>query len=112
MKPTHRIFCPDCGRQKILFETERKAQDFIKWNADEIQGGERLHPYYCKACCGWHLTHVAHREEYDNRMEDRINTYRETKSGQKWQNRLERLARKPDSNKKSKKWRKIKNPKI
>ena len=39
MKPTHKIFCPDCGRQKMLFETERKAQDFLKWNADEIQGG-------------------------------------------------------------------------
>jgi hypothetical protein len=39
MKPTHRIFCPDCGKPKMLFETERKAQDFLKWNASEIEGG-------------------------------------------------------------------------
>ena len=96
----------------MLFETERKAQDFLKWNASEIKGGENLHPYYCKACCGWHLTHVDHCEEYDVRMDERISAYRESKSGQKWQNKLERLARKPDPNKKSKKWRKIKNPKI
>jgi hypothetical protein len=50
--------------------------------------------------------------EYDSRMDNRISAYRESKSGQKWQNKLERLARKPDPNKKSKKWRKIKNPKI
>ena len=95
----------------MLFDTERKAQDFLKWNASEIKGGENLHPYYCKACCGWHLTHVDHREEYDVRMDERISAYRESKSGQKWQNKLERLARKPDPNKKPK-WRKIKNPKI
>ena len=112
MKPTHRIMCPDCGKQKMLFETERKAQDFLRWNADKIKGGWLLHPYYCKACCGWHLTHVSHRAEYDTRMDNRISDYRETKDGKKWQNKLERLARKPDPNKKSKKWRKIKNPKI
>ena len=112
MKPTHRIFCPDCGKQKMLFETERKAHDFLKWNASEIEGGEHLHPYYCKACCGWHLTHVAHRDEYDVRMDERISAYRESKSGQKWQNKLERLSRKPDPNKQKQKWRKIKNPKI
>jgi hypothetical protein len=45
-------------------------------------------------------------------MDERISAYRESKSGQKWQNRLERLARKPDPNKQKQKWRKIKNPKI
>ena len=111
MKPTHRIMCPDCGKQKMLFETERKAQDFLRWNADEISGGENLRPYYCKACCGWHLTHVRYREEYDGRMDKRISTYRESKSGQEWQRRIERLQQKTDK-KKHQKWRKIKNPKI
>lgn len=112
MKPTHRIFCPDCGKQKMQFETERKAQTFLKWNASEIEGGENLRPYYCKACCAWHLTHVGHREEYDVRMDERINAYRESESGQKWQNRLERLARRTDTNMNHQKWRKIKNPKM
>ena len=112
MKPTHRIMCPDCGKQKMLFETERKAQDFLRWNAGEIAGGESLRPYYCKACCGWHLTHVRHREEYDSRMDERISVYRESKSGQKWQRKIERLQQKSDQNKKANKWRKIKNPKI
>ena len=114
MKPKkNHIMCPDCGRPKMLFETERKAQDFIRWNAGEIRGGEQLHPYYCKACCGWHISHVAHKDEYDNRMNDRINIFRESKSGQKWQRKIERLKRGPDTTKKkSYKYRKIKNPKI
>ena len=58
MRPKNRVMCPDCGKQKMLFETERKAQDFLRWNSAEIPGGESLRPYYCKACCGWHLTHV------------------------------------------------------
>ena len=110
MKPNerNRVMCPDCGRQKMLFETERKAQDFLRWNAGDIRGGESLRPYYCKACCGWHLTHVQHRSEYDSRMDERISAYRESKSGQKWQRRIERLQHKRDE--KRPKWRKIKNP--
>lgn len=110
MKPKNRVFCPDCGRQKMLFETERKAQDFLRWNSDEIHNGELLHPYYCHACCGWHLSHVEHREEYDSRMDERISMYRESKSGQKWQRKIERLRQKPDPNKKKQNYRKIKNP--
>lgn len=108
MKPKNRVFCPDCGKQKMLFETERKAEDFLRWNSGEIPGGDKLHTYYCKACCGWHLTHVQHREEYDSRMDERISVYRESKSGQKWQRKLERLKR---NDQKKPKWRKIKNPK-
>ena len=36
MKPKNRVFCYDCGRPKLLFETEKKALNFIKFNADEI----------------------------------------------------------------------------
>lgn len=114
MKPRkNHIMCPDCGKQKMLFETERKAQDFLRWNSDEIPGGESLRPYYCKACCGWHLTHVRHRAKYDSRMDERISAYRESESGQKWQRKIERLKRRNGQDKKgSYKWRKIKNPKI
>jgi hypothetical protein len=44
-------------------------------------------------------------------MDERISMYRESKSGQKWQRRIERLQQKTDK-KKYQKWRKIKNPKI
>ena len=110
MKPKNRVFCPDCGRQKMLFETERKAQDFLRWNSEKIHNGTLLHPYYCNACCGWHISHVEHKEEYDNRMDERISMYRESKSGQKWQRKIERLRQKPDPNKKKQSYRKIKNP--
>ena len=36
MKPSKRIYCRECGREKIVFETEQKALNFIKWHADEI----------------------------------------------------------------------------
>jgi hypothetical protein len=45
-------------------------------------------------------------------MDERISVYRESKSGQKWQRKIERLQQKSDQNKKADKWRKIKNPKI
>ena len=33
MKPTKcKVFCLDCGRSKMLFDTEKKAQTFIKFN--------------------------------------------------------------------------------
>jgi uncharacterized protein YukE len=59
MKPTHRVFCKDCNRLKILFESDSKAYNFIKYNADEIEsgGGKRLkRVYYCPYCMGYHVT--------------------------------------------------------
>lgn len=109
MKPKNRVFCPDCGKQKMLFATERKAQDFIRWNSEDINNGSLLHPYYCKACCGWHISHVEHKEEYDSRIDERINMYRESKSGQKWQRKIERLKH-PELNNNKPKYRKIRNP--
>jgi hypothetical protein len=60
MKPTkNRVFCYDCGRQKMVFETERKANTFIKFNSDEIEietGHAPTRGYFCIACNGWHVT--------------------------------------------------------
>lgn len=75
MKPTRRIMCPDCGKQKMLFETEKKAQGFIKWNADEIPHGEDLRAYYCPSCCGWHISHKQHWEGYDTNTERLIGAF-------------------------------------
>jgi hypothetical protein len=59
MKPKNRVFCVDCGRSKILFETEKKATNFIHFNAKDIHEESGYSPdrsYYCKSCGGWHVT--------------------------------------------------------
>jgi hypothetical protein len=60
----------------MFFESESKAKNFIKWNGDEIDthGGE-LRPYYCPACCGWHISSKPHVEQYDHRTEELIGAY-------------------------------------
>lgn len=60
MKPTKsRVLCPDCGRMKVVFESEKAALKFIEYNTEDIlkRGGyapKRV--YYCDLCCGWHIT--------------------------------------------------------
>ncbi|MCL2039069.1 MAG: hypothetical protein FWG85_01405 [Bacteroidetes bacterium] len=65
MKPVkNRHFCEDCGKRKILFETEKKANNFIKFNGAEFEddpGHKPQRSYYCVACGGWHITSM---EEY------------------------------------------------
>lgn len=60
MKPTkNRIYCKDCNRPKMLFETEKKANTFIKFNGNEIELSSGVIPvrsYYCVYCNGWHVT--------------------------------------------------------
>ena len=76
MKPKNRVMCPDSMKQKMLFESERKANDFIKWNGGEIDThGGVLRAYYCPACCGWHITHKEHNKAYDNRTERLITAF-------------------------------------
>ena len=61
MKPTkNRIHCLACGRAKMLFETQKKADTCIRFNAQEIMernGYAPIRSYYCSACMGWHITH-------------------------------------------------------
>ena len=59
MKPKNRVYCIGCGRLKLLFETEKKANNFIKFNAEEILEETGKAPdrvYYCKCCGGYHVT--------------------------------------------------------
>lgn len=60
MKPSkNRIFCKDSGRAKMLFETEKKANTFIKFNADDIEECSGYSPkraYFCVFCNGYHVT--------------------------------------------------------
>lgn len=59
MKPKNRTFCPYCGYLKMLFETEKKANLYLKYNADDVleeNGKKPIRSYYCEACGGWHVT--------------------------------------------------------
>ena len=62
MKPKkNRVFCPYCKFNKMLFPSEEKANNFIRFNAEEMkQEGKKVsvRSYFCKACGGWHVTSV------------------------------------------------------
>lgn len=90
-KPKNRIMCPDCGRPKMLFESEREAERFIKWNSDDIKHGEKLRPYYCPACCGWHITHHKEWNGYAGRTDKLIDDYkRSAKNADSWLKKMQR----------------------
>ncbi len=78
-KPKNRVLCPDCGREKMLFETEKKAQLFIEYNWESlINDKNKLRVYYCPACCGYHIS--SHKYNGDNKNTDRlINKYNKDK---------------------------------
>ena len=80
-KPTkNRIMCPECGRTKMLFETESKARNFIKFNGDDFGHENELRPYYCQSCGGYHISSKVHKKSYDTTTERLINAYRESKT--------------------------------
>jgi hypothetical protein len=62
MKPTkNRYYCPASDRIKMLFESESKANNFMKFNAETIEkenGYKPVRAYYCVNCIGWHLTSI------------------------------------------------------
>jgi hypothetical protein len=62
MKPTkNKVFCNNCDRIKMLFDTEKKAEIFMKFNNEEIESVSGYSPkrsYYCLFCGGWHTTSI------------------------------------------------------
>ena len=64
MKPTkNHVYCPACRHTKMLFETQKKADNFIKFNGEEIKscskyGKAPVRSYFCCMCAGWHVTSV------------------------------------------------------
>lgn len=60
MKPTrNKHFCNGCGHTKILFESQSKADNFIKFNGESIleeTGRMPVRSYYCEFCGGYHVT--------------------------------------------------------
>ena len=74
MKPKNRVFCIQCLRHKMLFESESKALNFINYNSDAVKGESGFAPvraYYCSACGGWHVTH--HKHDNDS-IERKLNS--------------------------------------
>lgn len=63
-KPTrNHTYCPLCKRTKMLFQSESKANNFIRYNAEKVfeeTGKKPIRAYYCIACGGWHLTSKNH----------------------------------------------------
>ena len=81
-KPSkNRIYCPECRRSKMLFESETKANTFIKFNKDNIENGDKLRSYFCVCCVGWHITHST----YNNKRDEIVNNiiYNHLKSTEK-----------------------------
>lgn len=58
-KPVKTYYCHEAGKKKMRFETEKKADNFIKFNSEEIEeenGKAPIRSYYCRFCCAWHVT--------------------------------------------------------
>lgn len=63
-----RVMCPDIGRQKMLFDTEEKAKNFIKFNGEELtDDASKLRVYWCDACGGYHISSHEPKKSDDGR---------------------------------------------
>ena len=51
----------------MLFDSEKGAERFIKFNGDELTDDvSKLRVYYCTACCGYHISsHKKKNKNYD-----------------------------------------------
>lgn len=62
----------------MLFETEEKANRFIKFNESEIREDgkkkfKKLRSYYCVSCGGWHITSSDLTKKQIKETDNRIN---------------------------------------
>ncbi len=93
MKPTkNRTYCNACKRSKMLFETEAKADNFIRFNKEDFEKERRRVParsYYCALCGGWHITsndseeHGAYMDNLDQELLEKLVHFREMKEASK-----------------------------
>lgn len=82
MKPTrNRFFCRACGKTKMLFETERQADNYIRFNSSEVldaNGHAPVRSYYCNVCMGWHVTsnrNAEHFKQWRSKAETAVDSY-------------------------------------
>ena len=86
MKPTrNKLFCYGCRRQKMLFETQSKADNFIRYNSDGIleeTGKAPVRSYYCEICGGYPVTSNPSAEvgerlnQRDRQLIDKVTAYK------------------------------------
>lgn len=85
MKPTKsRIFCREAQRSKMLFESEKKAENFMQYNSKEIlneSGYAPVRSYHCIACDGWHLTSRREDLNLPSKTELVLEAYKEVTDG-------------------------------
>ena len=95
MKPTkNQFFCSDCSKIKMRFETEDKANRFLKFNANEIEEETGLRPersYHCIACDSWHITSKKEVWNIKSKSEVVIEKYKQYKEEKK-QNKTKIIA--------------------
>lgn len=66
----------------MLFETEKKAETFMKFNSSEIESEMGYRPersYYCAYCGGWHLTSKRENLTVQSTTEKVLNLYEQEK---------------------------------
>jgi len=83
MKPKNRFFCKDSGKLKLLFESEKKAGLFIKFNSEEIEsesGYSPIRTYFCISCNGWHVTSKSEIADTKSKTEQVLESYYEEKN--------------------------------
>ena len=87
MRPTrNRYFCIAAKRIKMLFESESQAENFIKFNREEMEefGGKApVRSYYCSLCGGWHVTsnpNVEYFESHRSYAERKVDEIMEEKT--------------------------------
>lgn len=82
----NRVYCAASRKYKVLFESEKSANNFIKYNSDDIReqnGYAPIRSYYCPICGGWHVTsqpedimvkdHMSHAEYVLNTLHNMSN---------------------------------------
>ena len=55
----------------MLFEEEKKALNFLKFNSGDYDDKAPVRAYYCNACMGWHITSKG-GEAYVNPVVDMV----------------------------------------
>ena len=58
-KAASRVYCNACGKEKLQFDSEDRAERYIEYNAPRIEKAKGYAParaYWCGNCCCWHVT--------------------------------------------------------
>ena len=76
-KPKRRnlIYCPESKQFKLQFDSPESAQNFIKYNADEIMEESGRYPireYFCKSCGCYHVTSHEKHPSKEERLVPKI----------------------------------------